>query len=78
VQKFITDRATKLREREAQLAADAEKRAEENAARAWGTGPIGRTPPPATDEEKELMERVRAGDTDAAFKAIVGNSFGAR
>ncbi len=75
VQKFISERATKLREREQQLAAEAEKRAEEKAARAWGTGPIGRTPPPATDEEKELMERVRMGDNRAAFDAIVGDSF---
>ena len=78
VQKFISDRAAKLREREQQLAEEAEKRAEEKAAKAWGTGPIGRTPAPPTDEEKELMERVRMGDSDAAFEAIVGDSFRVR
>jgi len=73
--KFISDRATKLKEREAQLATEAEQRAEEAAARAWGTGPIGKRAPASTDEEKELMEKVRAGDNRAAFQAIVGDSF---
>jgi len=71
VQKFISDRATKLREREAQLAEEAEKRAEEKAARAWGTGPIGKGSPPPTDEEKDLLERIANGDRNALFESVV-------
>jgi DNA repair exonuclease SbcCD ATPase subunit len=71
--KFITDRAQKLREREAELAEAAQAKAEEQAARAWGTGPLGATPPPPSDEEKELMDRIKQGDTAAAFAAIVGD-----
>jgi hypothetical protein len=45
------------------------KEAEEQAAQAWGTGPVGRTSAPA-DAEKELMERINAGDTRALAEAL--------
>ena len=73
--KFIKDRAAKLREREQKLLEEAEQRAQEKAAKTWGTGPIGAKAPPSTDEEKELMAKVRSGDSRAAFNAIVGDSF---
>lgn len=73
--KFIRDRAAKLREREQKLLEEAEQRAQEKAAKTWGTGPIGAKSPPATDEEKEQLDRIRKGDTGAAFAAIVGSDF---
>ncbi len=59
-------RAAAIREREAELM----KQAEERAAKAWGTGPVGSNAAPA-DAEKELMERISKGDMHAAFEAIV-------
>ena len=46
------------------------REAEEKAAQAWGTGPVGRKAAPA-DADKELMERISAGDTKALFESIV-------
>lgn len=72
--KFISDRAEKLKAREAQLAEEADKRAEEAAAKAWGTGPIGKRAPASTDEEKELMDRIGGGDVNALVEAVVGDN----
>jgi len=60
-------RASALRETEEKLA----KEAEERVAKAWGAGPVGAKAAPA-DAEKELMERINAGDTSALVEAVVG------
>ena len=60
-------RAVALRETEERLAKDAEERV----AKAWGAGPVGPKAAPA-DADKELMERINAGDTTALVEAIVG------
>ena len=70
-EKFIRDRATKLREREQKIMEAAEQRAEQKAAQAWGTGPIGKGSPPPTDEEKDLLERIANGDRNALFESVV-------
>jgi vacuolar-type H+-ATPase subunit I/STV1 len=67
---FVKSRAGKFREREEKLAEEAAKRAEEKAAKSWGVGPVGNQTAPS-DADKEVMERIAAGDTDALFESLV-------
>jgi hypothetical protein len=60
-------RAASLHEVEEKL----EKEAEEKVAKAWSTGPLGKSSAP--DHDKEMMEAVESGDMRAAFASIVGD-----
>jgi hypothetical protein len=72
---MVEDRAKKIKVEEEKYKAQLEKQAEEQVSRAWGTGPMGTPTPRTPDYEKDLLERVRAGDDSAAFELIIGDDW---
>lgn len=72
---MVENRAGKMRAEEEKYKTQLAKQAEEEVGRAWGTGPVGTPTPHSADHEKELIERVRAGDDDAAFELIIGDDW---
>lgn len=52
---------------------DAEAAAKAQVERAWGVVNPGQAAKPSEDEEKKMAERIAAGDTKAAFQALVGD-----
>jgi hypothetical protein len=71
----VNSHAKKMREDAEKYKAQLEKQAEEQVSRAWGTGPMGTPTPRTPDYEKDLLERVRAGDDGAAFELIIGDDW---
>ena len=66
----MKEEANKYRE-QTKEEADAQER--QNAARAWGTGPVGTPTPRSKDYEEELLKRIYDGDPAAALEGIVGD-----
>lgn len=73
--KMVNDRAEKMKAAEEKYKQEMEKRAQEQAATAWGTGPMGTPTPHTADYEEELYKRVREGDEKAAFELIIGDDW---
>lgn len=68
---LVQARAKTMREEAEKYKAQLEKQAEEQVAKAWGTSPTGTPTPRTEDEEKKIAERIAAGDTKAAFMALM-------
>lgn len=67
---LVKSRAAKLREEADKYRQSLEKKAEEQVASAWGTGPIG-TPARRSDTDaKDLETKIAEGDVKAAFQAL--------
>jgi len=75
------DRATTLvHERSIKMQAEADKyreqmeqQAAQQAARAWGSGPVGTPVKRTPDYEEKQMEKIAAGDVKALFESLVGD-----
>lgn len=72
---IVAKQKSKLEEVANKYKEEAEKQAAEQAARAWGTGPIGTGVKKGEDYESELMKKVAKGDPHATLEAIMGDAY---
>jgi uncharacterized coiled-coil DUF342 family protein len=73
--KLVDSQAKKMQEHADKYRAELEKKAQEQVSQAWGTGPMGTPTPHTQDYEEKLLEKVRAGDSAAAFELIIGDDW---
>jgi len=66
---LVKDRAAKMKE----TMEKAEAEGREQVAKSWGVANPGRAPQPSDDEQKKQAEAIAAGDTKAAFSALMGD-----
>lgn len=71
-----------VRERAGQMQAEADKyraqleeQAQQQVAKAWGTGPVGTPTPKTKDYMDEQMKKVASGDIRAAFDVVIGDDW---
>lgn len=72
--RVVNARAQKMEAATQKYREQMEAAAAGQAAMAWGTGPVGTPTPKMTDHDKEVLDRIAAGDERALFDALIGDN----
>jgi hypothetical protein len=70
---IVKQQAAELQAQTDAYKAQMEQVAAAEAARAWGTGPIGTPTPRSRDAEEEELKKIAAGDTTALLSSLLGD-----
>lgn len=70
---LVRKQAKQLEEKTEEYKKQMEETAAQEAARAWGTAPVGTPAPKTVDYEEELMKKIDSGDTHALLVDLIGD-----
>jgi hypothetical protein len=72
-QHLVHERALMLQKEADKYRAQMEEQAANQAANAWGTGPVGTPQKREKNDSEEMAKKIAAGDTHAAFAALMSD-----